>query len=192
METPPRNIEPPSQGHRCCSQEDSCTDKGANPTVTKCPTPWRGSPHYSGGSSKPRNRETENQGIIPTSRRGPDSNALEKAAPRSPGGESPCQGAPRTPRGCQTSGGHGLGRGGGLCGEVVVAAEAPGLVPALTQRQAAGGAHGRPEAVHLRVLLAVRLPHHLALQDLLAAGPRLLGHGCGGGGVPCAGTGNPA
>jgi hypothetical protein len=50
----------------------------------------------------------------------------------------------------------------------------------LTQRQAAGGAHGRPEAVHLRVLLAVRLPEHLALHDLLEPGPRLLGHGGGG------------
>lgn len=74
----------------------------------------------------------------------------------------------------------------------MVAAEPPGRVPALTQHQAAGGAHGRPEAVHLRVLLAVRLPHHLALQDLLAAGPQLLGHGCGGGGVGCAGTGTGA
>lgn len=51
--------------------------------------------------------------------------------------------------------------------------------PTLTQRQAAGGTHGRPEAVHLRVLLSVRLPHHLALHNLLAPELRQLGHGCG-------------
>lgn len=51
--------------------------------------------------------------------------------------------------------------------------------PALTQRQAAGGTHGRPEAVHLRVLLVVRLPHHLALHDLLTFEARQLGHSCG-------------
>lgn len=65
--------------------------------------------------------------------------------------------------------------------------------PALTQRQAVGSAHDRPEAVHLRVLLAVRLPHHLALQDLLPPTPQLLGHGCDGDdrrkGRGCAGMG---
>lgn len=98
-------------------------------------------------------------------KRGPDRNVQEKEASRSPGGGPLRHVVPRPPR------------------EV---AGSPGAARALTQRQAAGGAHGRAEAVHLRVPLAVRLPHHPALQDLVLPGLQFLGHGCGGG---CAGTG---
>lgn len=91
--------------------------------------------------------------------RGPGRDAQEKGASRSPEGGPLRQVVPRTPR------------------EVT---SEPRATCALTQRQAAGGAHDSPEAVHQRVLLAVRLPHHLALQDLSLPGPRLLGHGCGG------------
>lgn len=71
--------------------------RGQNPTSEGALPPREGGPTFS-GSSKPQKRETENQGIIPTARRGPDSNASEKGRP-GPQEGVPLPGGPSDPEG---------------------------------------------------------------------------------------------
>lgn len=96
------------------------TDKGAKPHSQKMSHPWGGAPPSS-GSSNPQRRETGNQETIPTTRRDPDTNALEKGAPGTPGGGSLCQVVPRTPKGGRPISGSSWPR--------EVAGEPPGRAP---------------------------------------------------------------